>query len=596
MRGILTLDKIYQNVCSGKASREEALRLLTSILNGSDNSELRIQTLEVMGKLKFSDDQMFKVLEQSLISDESKLVRLVAMLVLLNNFPERCEEVIQWAILHDKNTYFLKMVVDYLESSNLSFALALKNTILSRVGRIYDIDPMEAKFVLDWKCLRNQKILENEESFELLSERVPNLSAIRQEFLEIHPNSWPKNSNTIIENRHITNINLYGSKFELDSLPSSLSSLSNLEVLHISRFNFDSLPESVNKLESLKILSISDCIIRDISRPLKISNNINRLIFHGNRGFTKVPGYVWEFANRPSSMQRYLEEGVLSNEAPVLALLEILRGVFPLGGPVLNADCVIEGWKNDWEEETGKRNTRESSYYDISWYENRLMVYTLNNEGHVNRITSENPEMPPIGLFPEKLCLLKDLTELRLVNQGIQHVPDCIANLKQLEILNLGGNNLKELPKSITKLKNLKRVYIGEIEIESWNSVLSSIDIRKIQGGIELKTIINAIAETKEHTFLHGTSDKIKLPPFPIRKGKNYEHIIYWILYNNHHVVWSDLRSKPLSIKVSILTKVLASLMKKNYVIQENREYKLTPEGLEEYMNILKKYDLSNFP
>ena len=39
MKDVFTPENIYQNVCINNASREEALELLISILNGSDKSE-----------------------------------------------------------------------------------------------------------------------------------------------------------------------------------------------------------------------------------------------------------------------------------------------------------------------------------------------------------------------------------------------------------------------------------------------------------------------------------------------------------------------------------------------------------------------------
>lgn len=186
-----------------------------------------------------------------------------------------------------------------------------------------------------------------------------------------------------------------------------------------------------------------------------ISNNNNRL--------DKTPDSMWEIANRDTTIRKYIEEGVLPSEAPVLALLELLRGE-----PILNAECVIKEWEIEWEEEEGE--IEHWTYEDIEWSDNMLMVYTLNEEGYINRITSEHGELPSIGLFLEQLCTLTHLTELSLCAQGIKTIPECIGNLKKLEKFNLSYNSIQKLPTSMKKLTNLKFLRIGD----GWKDVNDS--------------------------------------------------------------------------------------------------------------------------
>ncbi len=84
---------------------------------------------------------------------------------------------------------------------------------------------------------------------------------------------------------------------------------------------------------------------------------------------------------------------------------------------------------------------------------------------------------------------------------------------------------------------------------------------------------------------------KINIPPKPILKKRNYEHIVHWALYNNDSLRWSDFRSE-LSINQSSLSKALNTLKIKEFVVNENKEYKITPEGREKYSNMLRDYDL----
>ena len=85
---------------------------------------------------------------------------------------------------------------------------------------------------------------------------------------------------------------------------------------------------------------------------------------------------------------------------------------------------------------------------------------------------------------------------------------------------------------------------------------------------------------------------KLIFPPNSILKKRNYEHTVHWVLYNNESLRWSDFRSEPLSINQSSLSKALNSLKIKEFVINENKVYKITSEGRAQYSKMLREYDL----
>jgi tetratricopeptide (TPR) repeat protein len=91
-------------------------------------------------------------------------------------------------------------------------------------------------------------------------------------------------------------------------------------------------------------------------------------------------------------------------------------------------------------------------------------------------------------------------------------------------------------------------------------------------------------------------SKKLSYPPSAILtenlKDRNYEHILLWMVYNNNRCKWSDFLEEPLSINQSSLSKNLNSLIGKGFVIKENKKYKITQEGKQEYSKMLKYYDL----
>lgn len=88
------------------------------------------------------------------------------------------------------------------------------------------------------------------------------------------------------------------------------------------------------------------------------------------------------------------------------------------------------------------------------------------------------------------------------------------------------------------------------------------------------------------------TVKKLRYPPKVILRRRNYDHWILWLLNNNNSARWSDFREKPLSINQSSLSKNLRELIENGFVVNENKNYKITPEGRLEYLRILKQYDM----
>ncbi|MFW9781556.1 MAG: hypothetical protein ACFFFB_04645 [Candidatus Heimdallarchaeota archaeon] len=85
---------------------------------------------------------------------------------------------------------------------------------------------------------------------------------------------------------------------------------------------------------------------------------------------------------------------------------------------------------------------------------------------------------------------------------------------------------------------------------------------------------------------------KLSYPPKIILEQRNYDHWILWMVYNNHHCVWSDFLDDPLSINQSSLSKNLNKLMELGYIQKDNKEYRITREGKSEYSSMLGYYDL----
>jgi Leucine-rich repeat (LRR) protein len=587
---------------------DQGIKLLISILNESEKTT-RVRVIETLEKLLPSDPKIFNVLENSLVSDESELVRFAASKALLKIFPEQCVKPIEWAINHEKSVYFFKKLLTLLETNNSKVSSDFISLVLKRVGDCYHINPIEAKFILDYTFLIYRNFIEHNDPHDKNRNRY-----VREMYLELNQYSGAALlSSTWIENGHIKEFSLNGKiskprnlsmddyTYSIREIPDSLTLLSKLKKLHISGFCLNQIPDLINKLTSLKHLSINRNYIRDYTRPKKLAPQVEKLIFGGNKKLKKTPDFLWEFANRSLSVKNYVKEGVLPSEAPVLAMLEILRGE-----PISNAELVMERWKIESIEELGVES-EGWSYEDIDWYENHITVYTLNDKGYVNRISSENPELPSIGLFPEEICTLRHLTELTLVNQEIREIPECIGNLKKLEILNLSDNKIKELPSSVKKLTKLKCLNLGCDNIfMSSENVIEIINMKKQKNNLKIYKITEFIKEkkteeqkqqevSKEKIFEPSVPKTIKYPPkeilrFELEENRDFEYILLWMLFNNDYCTWLELKSDPLNIKQATLSKYLSILIQNNLTLKLAKGcYGITKAGKREFKNLKRR-------
>jgi tetratricopeptide (TPR) repeat protein/Mn-dependent DtxR family transcriptional regulator len=95
-----------------------------------------------------------------------------------------------------------------------------------------------------------------------------------------------------------------------------------------------------------------------------------------------------------------------------------------------------------------------------------------------------------------------------------------------------------------------------------------------------------------EISSTHGVKKKLNYPPNIITRRRNYEDWILWMVYNNNFCRWSHFLEPPLAINQSSLSKKINILLSKEFIVRENKEYRITNSGKIEYSKMLQNYDL----
>ena len=242
-----TPESIYSKYVDKKIGTKQALKLFESIINKSNNEKTRVNVLEYIGKLTVDDELAFNIIENCLISDESPLVKFGAAKTLIHYFAEHDIKPLLWAIDNENSIYFLKNLIDLLETrDNLKFE-QIRKRINKKIITQYKLNSFDAKFILDIEYLDFMKF---HASFNNFLEKFELSEADKQTILK---------ENTEIGNKGLGRVKKAEGGFilsliltDLKEIPSSICNLRYLQELEISNCKIEKYPEKCPNLLSLK--------------------------------------------------------------------------------------------------------------------------------------------------------------------------------------------------------------------------------------------------------------------------------------------------------------------------------------------------------
>jgi len=294
MREKIAPVKILFEVKNSILSKIEATEMLISLFEGSDNENIRLNSLKAFQEIDFKSTKIFKLLENCLISDENQIVRSVAAKLLMHDYIKEGVNSLTWAIQHDKSPIVIKTFIDVLrEIENNEFLLLKEKSLnwLKDFASNIDIVPEEAEFILDIEILfakGKKKYIVDSSTYNFYKY----LRDVRQEepWLEVHNNhiiglnlkyfNWlflkenPKflKSSTWLRYPNMFLNSLRRIKFNgnyVFEIPKSIGLLTSLEWLNLSHNNLQKIPESLKNLKSLKKLDLRHNNIKEIPSSLE---------------------------------------------------------------------------------------------------------------------------------------------------------------------------------------------------------------------------------------------------------------------------------------------------------------------------------------
>ncbi|MFX1527414.1 MAG: leucine-rich repeat domain-containing protein [Promethearchaeota archaeon] len=393
----LNPNKIYEDFKKNKINKFETLKILESLINESDNEDIRAQAINLIGKLSLFNERISRIIEKSIITDESTLVKINAAKISLRNNLDQTEKALDWLIENEKSILFFKKMLDFTEQSQNPKLKIFHEKLLKKLEKIYNLNKQEARFILELDYLDYEKFIE---TFREFSSKFEIKETEKKKLFKENTEIGFKGLGRIksIRERCITGLVLDG----FDRLPKSLQCLSKLENLVIKRSKIGNLPDKYGYLSNLKNFVLQ------------------------NNQIETIPKWVLTIASKDYYIKKYIKSGVNAKEVSLLGLLEILTGQ-----AFIRLDL------------------------DVFPSHSLLFYYKTNKVGNITTLYLSS-ELSRIGIFPKELCKLKFLEEICMVNQNIRFIPECIGDLRNLKILNLNYNEISELPASIGNLEKLE--------------------------------------------------------------------------------------------------------------------------------------------
>lgn len=251
----------------------------------------------------------------------------------------------------------------------------------------------------------------------------------------------------------------------------------HIKALDLSRWEIIELPECIGSLLRLRFLNLNGLHLKSLPKTLEQLTQLRELNLNGNF-LSKIPDSIITLAKREYN-QKYIDEGVENSEALILGILEILSG-----------------------------NKLEKVFHDSdvkNW--DQTLHYEINKAGYIIGLFISQ-EKVEIGTFPEQICTLNYLEELRLTQTSLETIPKSIGNLTSLKKLDLSSNNLKSMPKSIDNLENLEYLSLvdNELSDESLNSLTWYKNGQKFIDRAEYEKAIEECLETLKIYSKHETA------------------------------------------------------------------------------------------
>jgi Leucine-rich repeat (LRR) protein len=254
-------EKLYKYLLSNKITKREAAEHIISLIENNDDVDIRIKCIEAFEKIDLRSEEIFKTLENSLISDENPLVRASAAQLMIKFFLKKSEVPLKWAVQQDKSPIVFVTIYELLKKHENIYIENLKKEIVKKLEnyvRKYincGLKSQEAQVLGLLEILNGTKLNRRSDDERLWD---------GCEYDSVYKMNDTGNV-VLIE---IKDIHGMREKYPIAMIPEQIGSLKSLETLLILENKIKSIPESIGSLHSLKNLNLNWNLINTLPKSI----------------------------------------------------------------------------------------------------------------------------------------------------------------------------------------------------------------------------------------------------------------------------------------------------------------------------------------
>ena len=432
-----TPQKIFENFLNKTIDKSTLIQNLISIIENSDNLNIRIESLEILKNVNVKDEYTFRFLENLLISDKFEVIRKIAAELIKQKFIEKAIEPMKFGLFHEDSPENLQIVYDIL--IEIVRNLGKGNNYIAKSILYNEITKIDQKeFNLGLENNREFEVFEKFKEADLIDILVNyyTLIFLKKNFWRV---KFKINNCKIIELDFIFK--------GLTSIPNAIKNLSSIKSL-IFRYNqILNLPDWIGSLSSLESLNLNVNNITKLPDSIGSLNSLKELLLWKN-DLKSLPDSIGslrslEFLNLRLNQLEDLPETIMN-----LNSLKELN---------LHDNRLIE-----LPQSIGLLRSLEK--LNLSWNELKRIPDSIGKLASLKILDLGRNELETI---PNSIGSLSSLEDLNLSENYLKTIPNSIGNLKSLQKLDLSRNELNYLPENIENLSDLKELYVGDNRLNS---------------------------------------------------------------------------------------------------------------------------------
>ena len=414
---------------------------LISIIEHHESTKSRIEALSRLEKVRYPNDQVFRLLENLIVSDEEDTVKAKAAEFLSKHYLVHGKELIKWIFEHETAAIVFKSILEALKEIAPQYCVELDQQLLEKYIDIHHLVSEECVFFRDLDFLLSERFKEIKLDWPTRRSWTPeDKESVKRDFQE--------GFKFFEINAHVRILNLNG--LQINKIPESIGNLCKLTDLRLHDNNLESLPNNMENLKRLKKLDLRNNYFRDIPEVILKLKKLTDLNLGGNRiglGSKNMVTFI-----RTKLIRKYLNENIDKDNAETLGFIELIKGSAPLKTDNLEHPFVYDFFGE------GK---------EYRWF------YNIDKYGHITELAVCEAD---ISFLLDRICNFSHLEELYLYDCNIERIPKSIRKLKSLKKLFLDKNKIKKIPSSMKSLRFLEDLSFYRNKIKKMPKFLKDME------------------------------------------------------------------------------------------------------------------------